>query len=110
MHVLSVLTLGSALFAAAAQAAIPARSTEPGVAALLTPDASRIIPGRYIVKLRAGADVAVASAPHDTLYSYNSDGFKGFAAALSEEELDAVRRNPDVRILGHSPKHRRDLT
>jgi hypothetical protein len=98
MLVLSVLTLGSALFGAA-HAAIPARSTEPGVAALLTPDASRIIPERYIVKLRAGADVSVASAAHDTLYSYNSDGFKGFAAALSEDELDAVRRNPDVSIL-----------
>lgn len=99
MHVLSVLTLGSALFGAAATAAAtttPARTTEPGVAALLTPDNARVIPGRYIVKMREGAEVSVAAAAYDTLHSYTASGFKGFAAVLSAEELEAVRRDPDV--------------
>lgn len=97
MHVLSVLTLGSALFGAAAHGATTsARSTEPGVAALLTPESSRLIPGRYIVKMRKGADVSVASTTYDTVHTYTSEGFRGFAATLSDEELEAVRRDPDV--------------
>lgn len=109
MQVLSVLALGSVFFGAAMQSgATPARGPELGVAALLTPETSRIIPGRYIVKMRPGADVSAASALRDTLYSYTSDGFRGFAATLSEEELEVVRRDPDVSHLSTNPHSKKN--
>lgn len=103
MHVLSVLTAGTAFLGAAG--AMPARSADPGVAALLTPGNSRVILGRYIVKMRVGAEVSAAASGYDRIHTYNSAGFKGFAVALNDEDLEAVRRNPDVSIGFNYPWH-----
>jgi hypothetical protein len=96
MHVLSVLTAGSAFLGAAYGAGMPKRNAELGMAAVLTPTGSRVIPGRYIVKMRSESEVSAGASEYDTIRTYNSRGFKGFAAALNDDDLEAVRRNPDV--------------
>jgi hypothetical protein len=72
------------------------------VAPVLKPRAAQLIPENYIVKLKDGASesslqdairhVKAGNAKH----VYRSGRFKGFAAKLSPQVLDAVRQLPEV--------------
>lgn len=68
------------------------------IAPLFKP-AGDIIPGRYIVKLKAGVSVAASGALSEHVSSaqnvYGSI-FRGFAASLDEAELAYLRLSPSV--------------
>ncbi|OAR01478.1 hypothetical protein LLEC1_08149, partial [Akanthomyces lecanii] len=73
------------------------------VAPLFKP-AGDIIPGRYIVKLKAGVSVAAS----ETLSEYASSAqnvygniFRGFAAVLDEDKLAFLRLSPSVEYIEH---------
>lgn len=71
-------------------------------APVIQPRAAQLIPGDYIVKLKDGASesalqdairhIKAGSAKH----VYRSRRFKGFAAKLSPQVLDAVSKLPEV--------------
>lgn len=75
------------------------------VAPVLKPRAAQLIPESYIVKLKDGASesslqdairhVKAGNAKH----VYRSGRFKGFAAKLSPQVLDAVRQLPEVEYI-----------
>lgn len=72
-------------------------------APVIQPRAAQLIPGNYIVKLKDGAterhlqnaikQLDSAKAKH----VYRAGRFKGFAARLSPQVLDAVSQLPEVR-------------
>jgi subtilisin family serine protease len=80
----------------------------------LSADASTIIPGRYIVVLKDGADGAAVDAAIaeaqlaaaaiegsgavDVHYRYEA-ALLGFAASMPASSLDALRKNPNVAII-----------
>ncbi|CAM1505947.1 Fc.00g115840.m01.CDS01 [Cosmosporella sp. VM-42] len=92
MHVLSILTLSSLALAA------PAIHERAEPAALLMPRGAnaKVIPGRYIVKMKDGAEIARTAKTYKARHTYGSRKFKGFAAALSDTELEEIRKNPHV--------------
>jgi len=101
MQVLSVLSLAGLALAAPS---LPRRA-EP--AALLTPVKSasaKVIPDQYIVKMKDTAEVSVASTKYKAKNTYKSDGFKGFAATLSAEQLKEIRDDPNVDYVEHNQK------
>jgi hypothetical protein len=70
-------------------------------APIITPRGSAIIPGKYIVKMKAGAskanfDAAKALLANSPQYEYGFGGFTGFAGKISDatvtklQKLDAV--------------------
>jgi hypothetical protein len=71
------------------------------VAPVIQPRAAQHIPGNYIVKLKEGAP---KSKLQDTIrqlsvqakHVYQMGGFKGFAATLSPQALEIVRKLPEV--------------
>ncbi|KAK4233910.1 peptidase S8/S53 domain-containing protein [Achaetomium macrosporum] len=77
-----------------------------GLAApVIQPRAAQLIPGNYIVKLKDGAS---ESALQDAIrhltskqakHVYRAGRFKGFAASLSPQVLDAVRKLPEVEFI-----------
>lgn len=80
-------------------AAAPSKRAEP--APLLSPGKeAKVIPGRYIVKMKdhVGASVlsdvvqSLAAEPDQTYHHL----FKGFATKLDEAGLKALREHPDV--------------
>lgn len=74
------------------------RRAEP--AALLTPRVSaQAIPGKYIVKMAKNAEVSIAATTYKAVHTYKSHSFKGFAAHLDDEQLEAVRNNPNVCLI-----------
>jgi hypothetical protein len=100
MQVLSVLSLAGLAMAAPS---LPRRA-EP--AALLTPAKSasaKVIPDQYIVKMKDTAEVSVASTKYKAKNTYKSDGFKGFAATLTAEQLKEIRDDPNVSDLTDWP-------
>lgn len=91
MHVLSILTLASMALAAPSLT----RRAEP--AALYTPRLStQAIAGKYIVKMKSSAEVSITATTYKAHHTYGSKSFKGFAATLDAEALEAVRNHPDV--------------
>lgn len=81
-------------------ASIPA----PKLAPILEARGANIIPGQYIVKLKAGVSDA---AFHDTLstlgsvkakHVYKAPGFKGFASKLDAATLATIQQIPEVSI------------
>jgi uncharacterized protein with ACT and thioredoxin-like domain len=70
-------------------------------APLLTRDASEVIEGKYIVVMNGGSQVsavnnAISSIAADADYVYNNLG--GFAASLTDAEVDSLRNDPSVRV------------
>ncbi|KAM4064988.1 subtilase family protein [Hirsutella rhossiliensis] len=66
-------------------------------------DASRLIPGKYIVKFKDGISIASVDRTIEAL-SANADhvykhAFRGFASQLSDKDVQALRNNPDVDYL-----------
>ncbi|KAI2619503.1 subtilisin-like protein [Hypomontagnella submonticulosa] len=82
--------------------AAPAKRAEP--APLIKPRGSQLVEGKYIVKLYENSAI---SALEDTMSAFNGDadhvynveGFKGFASALSAEDLDKLQNHPDVEFI-----------
>ena len=100
MHVLSILSLASLALAA------PSLTMRAEPAPLLVPRESSntmVLPDKYIVKMKERAEVSKASAMYKAAHTYKSGGFKGFAATLSKEQLEAVRNDPNVSIT--DPRH-----
>ena len=82
---------------AAPAAAAPATGALVTIQTVTAEPGVRAIPGAYIVQLKAGADIGgltrgLAVSPR---YTYQA-AVHGFAANLTERQLDAVRRNPHV--------------
>ncbi|KAG5942310.1 hypothetical protein E4U53_007259 [Claviceps sorghi] len=93
MHLAHLLPLLSLAAAAPSKRAEPAPLLAPG-------ENAKVIPGKYIVKLKDHADASglgdvvnsLADKPEQTY-----DGvFKGFAAKLDEAGLEALRGHPDI--------------
>ena len=95
MHVLSILSLSSLALA------VPAMNERPEPAALLMPRSgnANVIPGRYIVKMKDAAEISRTAKSYKARHTYGSRKFKGFAATLSDAELEEVRKNPHVSNL-----------
>ncbi|XXG93763.1 Cuticle-degrading protease [Hypoxylon texense] len=82
--------------------AAPAKRAEP--APLLKPRGSQLVEGKYIVKLYENSAL---SALEDTMsafqgdadHVYNVEGFKGFASALTAEDLEKLQGHPDVEFI-----------
>ncbi|KAI1401796.1 subtilisin-like protein [Hypoxylon fuscum] len=82
--------------------AAPAKRAEP--APLIQPRGSQLVEGKYIVKLY---DNAATSALEDTMNAFQGDakhvykvkGFKGFASALTAQELKKLQAHPDVEYI-----------
>ena len=74
-------------------------------APVIQPRAAQLIPGNYIVKLKDSSTEASLQNAIKHLKStqakhvYRAGRFKGFAAALSPQVLDAVSKLPEVRRL-----------
>ncbi|KAG5984610.1 hypothetical protein E4U55_004052 [Claviceps digitariae] len=89
-HLLPLLTLA---------AAAPSKRAEP--APLLVPgENAKVIPGKYIVKLKDHVDASglsgvVTSLGGDPEHTYDSV-FKGFATTLDDAGLKALREHPDI--------------
>ncbi|KAI1074555.1 subtilisin-like protein [Whalleya microplaca] len=96
MRSAAFLSLLSLAFAA------PAKRAEP--APILRPRGSQLIEGKYIVKLY---DTSAVSALEDSLstftadadHVYNVEGFKGFAASLTDADLETIQSHPDVELI-----------
>jgi hypothetical protein len=83
-------------------AALAAPTAEPldKRAPVIAAQAGRVVPGKYVVKLKEGAsddalDKAVKKLSK-TDHVYRSRKFKGFAGKLEGDLLDEIRRLPDV--------------
>lgn len=83
-------------------AAIPAPAKR---APLVVPETDELIEGSYIVKLKSseGVQTAVSSIAADADAIYSS--INSFAASLTEEEVEALRDDPNVSSLT-SPSER----
>ena len=93
------------LFIACVLAGLTAGELQSTIAPLLKP-AGEIIPGCYIVKLKAG----VSSTASEALSQYSSSAqnvygniFHGFATSLDEAELAFLRLSPSVSRLVFDP-------
>lgn len=76
--------------------ALAAPVVEP--APLLEARGSQTIAGKYIVKLKDSATIGIMEATAkvaNTDHVY-SEVMKGFSATLNKEELERLRRDPDV--------------
>src|SRR5262245_19237311 len=92
----ALAALGSGIGLSAGPGMAAAGSPVAPAPVLATP-AGTAIPGRYIITTRAGADVgALTRAQNVTPSSTYSRVLNGFAAALTTDQLEAVRRSPDV--------------
>ncbi|KAF5005491.1 hypothetical protein FDECE_8069 [Fusarium decemcellulare] len=78
--------------------AAPSKRAEP--APILRPRGSKLVEGKFIVKMKSGVQTAsvstaVSSIEADADYTY-SKSFTGFAASLKEGELEKLRNDPNV--------------
>jgi subtilisin family serine protease len=79
-------------------AAAPARRSSP--APILRPRDAQLVEGKFIVRMKsesmkASVMTAVSSIAAEADYTY-SKAFNGFAASLSQSELEDLQNNPDV--------------
>jgi hypothetical protein len=83
-------------------AALPLAAASPlNRAPLMTRDDADVIEGKYIVVMKKGAEIsdvnnAISNIAGEAEYVFNNLG--GFAASLTDEEVDSLRNNPSVRI------------
>uniref|UniRef100_A0A0B7JTB1 Peptidase S8/S53 domain-containing protein n=1 Tax=Bionectria ochroleuca TaxID=29856 RepID=A0A0B7JTB1_BIOOC len=80
-------------------AAAPAKREE--VAPLHVPRDVEVIPGKYIVKLKEGVvsiSSTISSIEAKPDFEYEG-GFQGFAGALTEAEVQALRESPEVEYV-----------
>lgn len=84
---------------------LAAPSKRASSAPLLVPRNSQAIEGKYIVRFKEGKSSTVSSAVSSAISSISADAdytystsFAGFAASLSDEEVEKLRNNPDVSL------------
>ncbi|KAI0842767.1 subtilisin-like protein [Hypoxylon sp. FL0890] len=82
--------------------AAPAKRAEP--APLIRPRGSKLVEGKYIVKLYETSAItaledAMSHFEGDADHVYNVEGFKGFASALTAEALEKLQNHPDVEFI-----------
>ncbi|KAK0708931.1 peptidase S8/S53 domain-containing protein [Apiosordaria backusii] len=98
------------LFSAAALLALlPAALAAPATsgpldkrAPIISARAGKVVPGKYIVKLKDGASDAVVNkvlGKHKADQIYKGGKFKGFAGALDDVSLEAIRYLPEVEYV-----------
>ncbi|VUC26866.1 unnamed protein product [Clonostachys rosea] len=98
MHVLSMISMATLALAAPNMARKRAEPA-PLFKALDTNPSAKVVPGRYLVKLSETAEAPGIAQTHSAIHTYNSKGFKGFAAELDDGALEAVRSRPDVEYV-----------
>lgn len=77
-------------------------------APLLTPRGADLIEGKYIVMMKPGASSKVVSAGISAIAADADHVFSrlsGFTASLTTEEVEALRNNPNVRVVSYSTVH-----
>jgi hypothetical protein len=72
-----------------------------GPAPILRSRDARLLPNKYIVKLKPGSSTEALSKaldlfPGDAERVYTSDAFKGFATSLDSKSLTAIQNSNDV--------------
>ncbi|KAI1103888.1 subtilisin-like protein [Jackrogersella minutella] len=82
--------------------AAPAKRAEP--APLVKPRGSKLVEGKYIVKLYENSAVsalqdAMTHFEGDADHVYEVKGFKGFASALTAKDLKKLQNHPDVEFI-----------
>lgn len=94
MYVFSVLPCASLALAA------PAITTRAEPAPLLAPRdaAAKVLPDKYIVKMKNSAEISIASTKYSASHTFNH-GIKGFSAKLSQKQLEEIRNDPDVEYV-----------
>ncbi|RYO81778.1 hypothetical protein DL766_004639 [Monosporascus sp. MC13-8B] len=75
-------------------------------APLVKPRGVELVEGKYIVKMKntvsaASVDSAVASVAADADYVYKSGKFQGFASSLTDAEVEALQKDPNVEFIEH---------
>ncbi len=80
--------------------AVPSKRASP--APLLKPRNANVIEGKYIVKMKSSSSSIEVLEAHKSLvssnvdYTFNSNKFAGFAASMTDEEVEALQNMPDV--------------
>ncbi|WP_307803910.1 S8 family peptidase [Micromonospora echinofusca] len=93
----SLVAAGSTLFAVPAGAAAPSDGALAPVVTVRAGQGVRPVPGAYIVRLRPGADPrGLARALLVNPEFVYSTAVNGFAAELTDGQVQALRRNPTV--------------
>ncbi|KAI1338648.1 proteinase T-like protein [Xylariaceae sp. FL0016] len=82
--------------------AAPSKRATP--APLHVPRDTSLVEGKYIVKLYENAGIQALDNTMSTLSSdadhvYDVEGFKGFAGALSAEQIETLQNHPDVEFI-----------
>lgn len=95
MHVLSLLSMATLALTAPNMTRKRAEPA-PLFKALDSNPSAKAIPGRYLVRLSEAAEAPSIAQTHNAVHTYSSKGFKGFAADLDDDALEAVRNRPDV--------------
>lgn len=83
--------------------AAPAITKRDSPAPVIIPRSSQVVDGKYIVKFKkdvvaASVDSAIASIAADADYKY-TNSFKGFAASITDDELELLKNNPTVDFI-----------
>ncbi|KAI9901667.1 hypothetical protein N3K66_003484 [Trichothecium roseum] len=94
MQVLSMLSLASMALAAPAIT----KRAEPAPV-LAARDTSKAIAGKYIIKMKNSAEITIAADTYKAQHRYSSDKFRGFAASLTEADLNELRNHSDVEYI-----------
>ncbi|KAI0416962.1 peptidase S8/S53 domain-containing protein [Xylaria grammica] len=81
--------------------AAPSRRSSPAPLHVPRDTGSNLLEGKYIVKLY---DDAVTNSLHTAMtaepdHIYDVPGFKGFASALTSEEIESLQNHPDVEFI-----------
>ncbi|KAI0446060.1 subtilisin-like protease PR1K [Xylaria telfairii] len=84
--------------------AAPAKRASP--APLLKPRNGDIIEGKFIVKMKSSSGIEILEAHKNLVagnvdFTYNSHQFTGFAASMTDAEVEALQNMPDVEYIEH---------
>ncbi|KAI1818361.1 proteinase T-like protein [Poronia punctata] len=105
MRYSTILSLLPLAFAAPSRRASPAPLHVPRDTGSSSSSSSNLIEGKYIVKMYDNAAAESLRRIHTTVaaeqpeHVYDVPGFKGFASALTAEEVEALQNHPDVEFI-----------